>query len=262
MTAPKRLAALLLVLPSLLAGRAVSGEIAPAEKRSGYAFSSRETQAMQDDDSANPAFLWVAQGRSLWRQPEGTAGKSCADCHGDAAASMTGVAARYPAFDARVGRLLDLEGRINQCRVEHQEATPLAYESDELLALTAFIAKQSRGVPMDVATEGPARPFFEAGRDLFFRREGQMNLSCSQCHDDNWGKRLAGNLIPQGHAVGYPIYGLEWQAMGSLRRRLRNCMAGVRAEPYPYDAPEYVDLELYLAWRAQGLPVETPAVRR
>src|SRR3982750_1843310 len=85
-----------------------------------------------------------------------------------------------------------------------------------------------------------------AGRRLFERRQGQLNLSCSQCHDDNWGKRLAGNAVPQGHPTGNPVYRLEWQSLGSLQRRLRNCMTGVRAEPFDYGALELVALELYL----------------
>ena len=101
----------------------------------------------------------------------------------------------------------------------------------------------------------------EAGRALFNRRQGQLNLACAQCHDDNWGKQLAGTTIPQAHPTGYPIYRLEWQGVGSLQRRLRNCMIGVRAEPYPYGSPELVDLEAYLMWRARGMKLETPAVR-
>jgi sulfur-oxidizing protein SoxA len=57
------------------------------------------------------------------------------------------------------------------------------------------------------------------------------------------------------------LYRLEWQSLGSLQRRLRNCMIGTRAQPYGYDAPELVELELYLMSRARGMPVETPAVR-
>jgi L-cysteine S-thiosulfotransferase len=90
---------------------------------------------------------------------------------------------------------------------------------------------------------------------------GQINMSCAQCHDDNWGRKLAGAPVPQGHPNGYPVYRLEWQSLGSLQRRLRNCMSGMRAEPYPYGAPENVDLELYLMWRANGLKMEAPAVR-
>jgi sulfur-oxidizing protein SoxA len=174
---------------------------------------------------------------------------------------MKGVAARYPAFDPALARPLDLEGRINRCRTEHQGAEPFAWESAELLALTAFVAYQSRGLPIAVRGNVELQPFSDLGGELFHRRQGQLNLSCSQCHDDNWGKRLAGAVIPQAHPTGYPVYRLEWQSLGSLQRRLRNCMIGVRAEPYAYGAPEAVTLELYLMGRAYGMPLETPAVR-
>ena len=247
-----------LVLAALVAAAAA---MAADSRRSGYDFAGPETRAMQDDDAANPGMLWVLQGENLWTQKAGSADLSCADCHGDAQSSMKGVAARYPSFDPSLGRPLDLEQRINRCRSEHQGAAPLAWESGELLALTAFVAHQSRGLPIAVRTDGEARPFAELGETLFRRREGQLNLSCSQCHDDNWGKRLAGSVIPQGHPTGYPLYRLEWQSLGSLQRRLRGCMTGVRAEPYDYGAPEMVALELYLMARARGMPIETPAVR-
>jgi len=111
------------------------------------------------------------------------------------------------------------------------------------------------------ARDGPARPFYEAGRTLFTQRQGQLNLSCAQCHDDRAGQRLGGSVIPQGHPNGYPEYRLEWQAMGSLERRIRNCMIGVRAQPLADDSLDLVELELYLGVRANGLAVETPAVR-
>ena len=216
---------------------------------------------MQDDDATNPGMLWVLDGAALWQQAEGTAHKSCADCHGDAGKSMKGVAARYPAFDTTLDRPLDLEQRIDRCRTEHQQAKPLPFDSKELLALTVYVAHHSKGEPIAVAEDARTGPFIEAGRHIFEQRQGQLNLSCAQCHDDNWGKRLAGAPLPQAHPTGYPLYRLEWQSLGSLRRRLRNCLAGMRAESYAEDAPEIVDLELYLAWRARGLPVESPAVR-
>jgi sulfur-oxidizing protein SoxA len=249
------------VLILLGAAVAAAAEIPLAERKSGYEFMGRETRAMQDDDAANPGLLWVLDGEAAWQRKEGASGKSCADCHGEARASMRGVAARYPAFNAARGRPIDLEQRINICRMEQQKATPFAFESHDLLALTAYLGEQSRGQPIDIADEPRTRPFLAAGRDLFERRQGQLNLSCAQCHDDNWGKRLAGAPIPQAHPTGYPLYRLEWQALGSLQRRLRNCHAGMRAEPYALGAPEYVDLELFLMWRARGMPMETPAVR-
>jgi sulfur-oxidizing protein SoxA len=222
---------------------------------------SPQTRAMQDDDTANPGLLWVLEGAALWGRKTGAAGRACADCHGDARGSMQGVAARYPAFDPARGRPVDLEQRINRCRVERQQAPPLAWESRELLALTAYVARQSRGLPIDIAIDARTRPFLDAGRATWERRQGQLNLSCTQCHDANWGRQLAGNVIPQAHPTGYPLYRLEWQSLGSLQRRLRNCLVGMRAEPYEFGSPDFVDLELFLMWRARGMSMEAPAVR-
>jgi sulfur-oxidizing protein SoxA len=243
-----------------IAGPAGSTDIPLDQRRSGYADLGRDTKAMQDDDSSNPATLWVQDGEALWSEKAGTAGKACAGCHGDAAASMKGVAARYPAFNPARNGPVDLEQRINLCRSEQQKAPPLAFESRELLALTAYIGRQSRGMPIE-QSDARLKPAIDAGRKLFTQRIGQINLSCAQCHDDNWGKQLASSLVPQAHPTGYPIYRLEWQSLGSLQRRLRNCMIGMRAEPYDYGAPENVALETYLMWRARGMAVETPGVR-
>jgi L-cysteine S-thiosulfotransferase len=254
-------AAALFVTALFGAAAANAAEVPLAERKSGYEFMARETRAMQDDDTANPAMLSVLDGETLWQRKDGSAAKSCADCHGDARTSMKGVAARYPAFDAARGRPIDLEERVNICRTEKQQATPLAFESKELLALAAYVGNQSRGLPIDIADDERTRPFLQTGREMFIQRQGQLNLSCAQCHDDNWGQKLAGAPIPQGHPTGYPIYRLEWQTLGSLQRRLRNCLFGMRAVSYPYGASELVNLELYLMWRARGMPLETPAVR-
>lgn len=247
-----------LFLNAALAGAA---EIPLAERRSGYEQMGRETRAMQDDDATNPAMLWVLDGESLWNRKAGKAERACAECHGDARSSMKGVAARHPVFNVSKGKPINLEQRINLCRAERQQAPPLAYESRDLLALTAYVGRQSRGLPVNISADEKTRPFIEAGRAAFNRRQGQLNIACAQCHDDRWGSKLTGNPIPQAHPTGYPIYRLEWQGVGSLQRRLRNCMLGVRAEPYEYGSPEFVDLELYLMWRARGMKMETPAVR-
>ncbi|WP_187436418.1 sulfur oxidation c-type cytochrome SoxA [Bradyrhizobium hipponense] len=239
----------------------LAGEIPPGARRSGYSFMGPETRAMQDDDTSNPGMLFVLDGQALWMKKSGSADKACADCHGDARSSMKGVAARYPAFDRTQGRPVTLDQRINLCRAGHQQATPLPYESHDLLALSAFVAHQSREVPITAGDDPQLKPFVEQGRDFFNQREGQLNLSCANCHEDNFDKRLAGAPITQGQLTGYPLYRLEWQTLGSLERRLRSCMTGVRAQAYDYGAPELVALELYLMSRARGLPMETPAVR-
>jgi len=235
-------------------------EIPSSERRSGYEQMSPELKAIQDDDASNPGILWVFDGEGLWNRKTGEANRACADCHGAAQESMKGVATRYPAFDEAHGTAVDLEGRINLCRVEHQEAPVLAVESRELLALTAFVAHQSRGMPIE-SSDSRLKPFIESGRELFKQRQGQLNLACGQCHDDNVGRKLAGIDMPQAHPTGYPLYRLEWQSLGSLQRRLRNCMVGMRANTYAFGSPEYVALEAFLMWRARGMPLESPAVR-
>ena len=102
----------------LLGGSSRAGEISDSDRRSGYSFMGPDTRAMQDDDTANPGMLWVLDGEALWNRKEGSAAKSCTDCHGDARTSMKGVAARYPAFSTARGRPVDLEQRINICRAE------------------------------------------------------------------------------------------------------------------------------------------------
>ncbi|MFG1423333.1 sulfur oxidation c-type cytochrome SoxA [Roseixanthobacter liquoris] len=250
-----------LLLAAAAGGLAGAAEIASQDRRSGADFMSAESRAMQADDAANPGMLWVLDGERLWQAPAGAAGKSCADCHGAAESSMRGVAARYPAFDARASRPVDLAGRINACRTDQQGASALVRDGQDLLALTAYVAHQSAGLPVTPDADARLVPFREHGRRLFERRMGQLDLACASCHDDHWRGRLGGSPITQGQPNGYPIYRLEWQAVGSLQRRMRNCMVGVRAEPYDLGAPDYVDLELYLMSRAAGLPVETPAVR-
>jgi L-cysteine S-thiosulfotransferase len=250
-----------LLIAAGIASSLSADEIPREERRSGYSFMGPDTKAMQDDDTANPGMLSVLDGEALWKSKAGTAGKACADCHNDARASMKGVAARYPAFDRELGRPVDLEQRINLCRARHQQATPLRYESHELLALTAFVARQSRGIAIDAGNDEELKPFIAKGHELFMQRRGQLNLACTNCHDDNWDKHLAGSAITQAQPSGYPLYRLEWQSLGSLQRRLRNCITGTRAQPFDYGAPELVELELYLMSRARGMPIETPAVR-
>ena len=248
-------------LATFLTGGLAQQPVKPQPLKSGLDFTGPEVRELQHDDFANPGMLWIARGEALWQEAAGRDGKSCAACHGDAKTAMKGVAARYPRIDEGSARLINIEGRIQQCRERRQQAEPFKYESAEMLALTAYVAQQSRGMPMNVTIDWQNRHNFEAGRAMYYRRTGQMNLSCAQCHQDNWGKKLGPETMSQGHGVAYPIYRLEWQSLGSLQRRLRNCISGMRAEVPDYGAPEYVNLELFLMQRASGMPMESPAVR-
>ena len=234
----------------------------PEPQKSGLYFAGPDVRAMQADDFANPAMLWVEKGAAMWRAKEGAANKSCSDCHGDAVASMKGVAAGYPRIDRESGKLVDLEGRINMCRAGKQQAKAFAPESPELLNLSAYVARPSRGMPIAYSTDARLAPHLERGRVLYHQRVGQMNLACTHCHDESWGRRLYAETISQGQPAAYPAYKLNWESVGSIARRLRACFFGVKAEMPDYGSPDLLDLEVYLAWRANGLPMEAPGVRR
>jgi sulfur-oxidizing protein SoxA len=264
LTASLSVALLFIVVPLTSIDASAADAAAPSKpdtRRSGFNFMTPQVQAMQRDDATNPAMLWVQEGEAMWSRAEGPDSKSCAACHGDAAKSMRGVAARYPAFDTATQRAIDLRQRIQMCRVDHQHAAPFKAESQEQLDIESFVAMQSRGMPIAPPSDPRLQAASDRGAKIFKQHIGQLDFSCAQCHDDNAGQRLAGSTIPQAHPTGYPLYRLEWQGMGSLQRRVRGCMTGVRAEPFAYGAQELVDLELFLAQRAAGMRVDAPAVR-
>jgi sulfur-oxidizing protein SoxA len=257
--------ALIALCAWLFAGAALAaehewGKYAVDGRRSGYTYAAPETRAMQDDEFDNPGSIWVAKGEALWNSVDGAKGKSCASCHADAADSMRGVGARYPLV-SKSGKLLNLERRINLCRAGALGAPPWRSESEPLLAMTAYIKHQSLDMPVSPVIDGAAAPFFAKGKEIYETRRGQLDLACIHCHEQNHGNMLRAQRLSEGMSNGFPTYRLKWQALGSLERRMSGCMQDIRAEPYPQDADEYVALELYLAWRARGLPVETPAVR-
>jgi sulfur-oxidizing protein SoxA len=173
---------------------------------------------------------------------------------------MKGVGARYPVYHEPSGKLISIEQRINLCRTENMKAEAWEYNSDQLAAMTIYVRHQSRGMPVAVAVDGPARPFFEKGEEFYYRRRGLFDMSCAQCHEENFGERLRGNMLSQGHTNAHPLYYMSG-GIDSIPALFEFCNQRVRSEPYAYDSDEYVNLELYVAWRGQGLPVETPGVR-
>jgi sulfur-oxidizing protein SoxA len=246
----------------LLTGAWAAQGVPAQHAQSDYTYLSADLRALQDDAFANPGMLWVDRGRQLWSQAAGPNGQSCQSCHREADDAMRSAATRYPAWVPALGRVINLEQQINRCRVERLHAGAFPYESQELLALTAFLSYQAEGRPIRVRVDGPAAASFARGRTFFYQRRGQLNLSCANCHEQHAGSRLHGEIITQGQVNGFPIYRELWQTMGSTHRMFAWCNEAVRAEPYPPGAQEYVDLELFERWRGRGLSIETPAVRR
>lgn len=227
---------------------------------SGWRYRTDETQALQADDFENPAMVAVEYAIELWETPTGTSNKSCADCHGEVG-SMKGLRANLPRWNETLGKPEALEMIINASIKAHQGGEPWKWESPEMLAMTTYIGMQSRGLPMAVETDGPMVSWIEKGKELYYTRVGQLDMACSNCHEDNPGNMIRADHLSQGNINGFPTYRFKWQGLGSLHRRFSGCMKNIRATPYKRGSDEFLALEAYLAWRGAGLGIETPAVR-
>ncbi|MEQ8902468.1 MAG: sulfur oxidation c-type cytochrome SoxA [Roseovarius sp.] len=238
-----------------------SVEGALPEVISGWHFRGTETRAMQADDFDNPGMIFVEQAMDAWDTVEGEAGNSCASCHGDAEESMKGVRAVYPKWNEDAGEVRTLEMQVNACRTENMKAEPLKYTGTEMTSMLALISSVSRGMPINVATDGPVAETWEQGKELYYTRTGQLELSCANCHEDNYGRMIRADHLSQGQINGFPVYRLKNTKLNAVHARFKGCVRDTRAETFSPGSPEFVALELYVASRGNGLSVEGPSVR-
>ena len=227
---------------------------------SGWVFRSTETQAFQMDDFENPGMIFVDDAIEAWNAVEGSEGNSCASCHGEPE-SMAGVRAVYPKWNDASEEVRTVAMQVNGCRTEQMGAEEWTYDGGDMLNMEALLASVSRGMPVDVAIDGPAQAMWDMGRDLYYTRTGQLDLSCANCHEDNYGNNIRADHLSQGHINGFPTYRLKNAKLNGVQSRFRGCIRDTRAETYAVGSEEFIALELYVASRGNGLSVEGPAVR-
>ena len=227
---------------------------------SGWVFRSDETQAMQADDFDNPGMIGVDSARESWAMADGSTGESCASCHGDAE-ELAGVRAVYPKWNEGAGEVRTLEMQVNTCRTENMGAEAWGYTSGQMTDMIALLSYVSRGMPVNVAIDGPAADTWEQGKEIYYTRFGQLELSCANCHEQNYGNYIRADHLSQGQINGFPVYRLKNTKLNAAHDRFRGCIRDTRAETFSVGSPEFVALELYVASRGNGLSVEGPAVR-
>ena len=228
---------------------------------SGWRFREDETQALQMDDFDNPGMVFADLGLDQWNKVEGEAGKSCASCHGTPEESMKGVRAVYPKWNETAGEVRTLAMQINGCRTENMKAEPYNYTSGQMTNMEALISVQSRGMPVDVVIDGPVQATWEAGKEIYYTRFGQLELSCANCHEDNYGNMIRADHLSQGQINGFPTYRLKNAKLNQVHDRFKGCIRDTRGHTFDPGSPEFVALELYVASRGNGLSVEGPSVR-
>ncbi|RLJ40898.1 sulfur-oxidizing protein SoxA [Litoreibacter meonggei] len=230
------------------------------EVMSGWLFRGTETRAMQADDFDNPGMIFVEQAEDVWNTADGSEGKSCADCHG-ASSDMSDVRPTFPKWNDAAEKVFTLEMQINDCRENRMGAEKWKYTGGDIVNMTALLASVSRGKPVNVAIDGPAQSTWEDGKELYYTRTGQLELSCANCHEDSYGKMIRADHLSQGQINGFPTYRLKNTKLNSAHARFKGCVRDTRAETYSPGSPEFVALELYVASRGNGLSVEGPSVR-
>ncbi|MBV0912774.1 sulfur oxidation c-type cytochrome SoxA [Anianabacter salinae] len=227
---------------------------------SGWRFRGDGTQAMQMDDFDNPGMLGVAAAEEVWQAVDGSAGESCASCHGDAT-EMRGVKAVYPKWNEEAGEVRTLEMQINDCRETRMGAEAWGYTSGGMTNMVALLASVSRGVPVDVAIDGPAQSAWEAGKEIYYTRYGLLEQSCANCHENSYGMMIRADHLSQGQINGFPTYRLKNTKLNAAHDRFKGCIRDTMAETFAPGSDEFIALELYVASRGNGLSVEGPSVR-
>ena len=231
-----------------------------SEVRSGWTFRTKETQSLQMDDFENPGMIYVDDALDDWTTVDGTKGESCAACHNEPA-SLAGFRATTPKWNEAAGAVWTQEMYVNNCRTERMGAEEWGWNSQDMRNMTALLASVSRGIPMSVAIDGPAEETWQQGKDIYYTRYGQLELSCANCHEDNYDNYIRADHLSQGQTNGFPVYRLKQANLVSSHNRFRGCIRDTRAETYGIGSPEFIALELYVASRGNGLSVEGPSVR-
>ncbi len=230
---------------------------------SGWHYRTPETRALETDTFQNPGYLGIEQGEEIWNTVEGTEGKSCASCHGDASESMASVGATFPKWHEKMSKPVNVELQINYCRTENMGAEAYKFDKGGQKPLTAYIKNQSLGKPVEVdLTAGEMQAWFDKGKETYYKRTGQLDLSCASCHEKNNGNYIRADHLSQGNVNGFPTYRLKQNKLISLHNRFRGCIRDTRAEFPAAFSDELMGLEVYVTWRGTGLSVETPAVRQ
>jgi sulfur-oxidizing protein SoxA len=188
-------------------------------------------------------------------------GKTYADCFPNGG---IGIRQNYPIFDEKEGKVITLELALNQCREANGEA-PLSYVKDDMAALTAYMAYTSRGKPLDIKipNDPGALAAYQNGKRYFYTRRGQLNFSCASCHVQSPGQRIRAEVLAPALGIlnAMPIYRSEWGGMGTVSRRFITCNSQTRGVPLNAQDDEYRDLEYYLSYLSNGLPISGPGAR-
>jgi L-cysteine S-thiosulfotransferase len=225
-----------------------------------YSMNEDMRKQWEEKEEFPPYEFALEAGKEMFSKPFKN-GKTYADCFANGG---IGIRQNYPYFDGKEGKVVTLELALNKCREANGEQ-PYSYVKDEMASLTAYMAFTSRGKPFDIKVPNDPRALaaFEKGKEYFYTRRGQLNFSCASCHVQNPGERIRAEILAPALGIlnAMPIYRSEWSGMGTISRRFTSCNSQIRGVPLEPQSDEYRDLEYYLSYVANGLPISGPGAR-
>jgi sulfur-oxidizing protein SoxA len=225
-----------------------------------YALDEDMRRQWEEKEQFPPYEFSLEMGKEMFAKPFRN-GKRYADCFPN---QGIGIRQNYPYFDGNEGKVITLELALNHCREANGEA-PLSYVDDEMAALTAYMAFTSRGKPFDIKVPDDPRALeaYQNGKRYFYTRRGQLNFSCATCHVQNPGERMRAEILAPALGIlnAMPIYRSEWGSMGTISRRFTTCNSQIRGVPLDPQDEEYRDLEYFLSYVSNGLPISGPGAR-
>jgi len=226
-----------------------------------YALDEQARQQWLEIEEFPPYEFAIEQGEALFGRPFSN-GRGYADCFEN---DGVGIRQHFPRFDPVQGEVVTLELAINQCRTHHGEA-PYDWDSEELVALSAFMAWTSRGnaIAVEIPDDPRALAAYDAGKRFYYSKRGQLNFACSDCHVSSAGAWIRADHLSAslGHPSHFPVYRSKLGRMISLHSRFYGCVRDVGARPFEQQSTEFRNLEYFLTYMSNGLPVNGPGARK
>jgi sulfur-oxidizing protein SoxA len=225
-----------------------------------YALDEDSRQQWLEIEEFPPYEFALEQGKALYEQRFASGG-TYSECFENGG---LGIRQHFPYFDAELGQVVTLPLAINQCRTERGEA-PYRYDSQEMIAITAWMAYTSRGEIFDIKVDSEsALQAYTAGKQFYYSKRGQLNFSCADCHVSSAGFRIRADKLSTslGHPTHFPVYRSKLGEMISLHQRFSGCVRDVRARPFELQSQEFRNLEYFLTYMSNGLPVNGPGARK
>jgi L-cysteine S-thiosulfotransferase len=231
-------------------------DVAPRELAQGPAASDPALRA-QVEAGADDAKPVIARGAALWKK-RFKDGKSLAGCFPNGGRR---VAAAYPQYHPKLKLVFTLEMAVNQCLKAHHEPLLDYTDAASMGAITAYARSLAEGSRIAVRVPAAAEAHFEQGRRLYFSRLGQRNFACASCHVQGAGKRYADvPLSPAvGEATSWPY--IRGGEAVTLQAQIRQCLERMGAAPFPAGSEELNDLEYFLTYLSNALPIHANAWR-